>query len=180
MEFILVAHAIIVGLAVAEILRSSADLIRAKNVRVCYRLLLIAAWALLLLLQLWWAIWKVGAREVWTFPEFMVFLLPAGLLYMIARFCFPMVLTGTNLVEYYLGVSRAIWILVAATYASFAFLMQPFIFERIVPVIFGSQVIIMVLALAAVWIRSPGYQVFVTLVMLAQVIWRGLSDVIGQ
>ena len=56
MEFILVAHAIIVGLAVAEILRGFADMVRAEMVHVSYRLLLIAGWTLLLLLQVWWAI----------------------------------------------------------------------------------------------------------------------------
>lgn len=74
MEFVLVAHAIIVGLAVAEILRGIADLVRAERTQVSYRMLLIAAWALLLLLQVWWAIWRVGDREAWTFPEFLIFL----------------------------------------------------------------------------------------------------------
>ena len=76
MEFILVAHAIIVGLAVAEILRGLADLLRGEGTRISYRLLLIAGWALLLLLQIWWAIWRVGDRAEWTFPEFLIFLLP--------------------------------------------------------------------------------------------------------
>ncbi|HSM68780.1 MAG TPA: hypothetical protein VK830_03625 [Xanthomonadales bacterium] len=42
MEFVLVAHAIIVGLAVAEILRGFSELIRSDGVRVNGRLLLIA------------------------------------------------------------------------------------------------------------------------------------------
>ena len=72
MEFILVAHAIIVGLAVAEILRGLADMVRAEDVRISYRLLLIAGWTLLLLWQVWWAIWQVGDRTEWTFPEFLI------------------------------------------------------------------------------------------------------------
>jgi hypothetical protein len=42
MEFVLVAHAIIVGLAVAEILRGLADMLRADETRVSYRLRLFA------------------------------------------------------------------------------------------------------------------------------------------
>jgi len=40
MEFVLVAHAIIVGLAVAEILRGLADMLRAEGTLISYRLLL--------------------------------------------------------------------------------------------------------------------------------------------
>ena len=101
MEFILVAHAIIVGLAVAEILRGLADTLRAEDVRVSYRLLLIAGWALLLLWQLWWAIWQVGDRSEWTFPEFLIFLLPVAILYVIARLCFPEKVSGSDLQTYY-------------------------------------------------------------------------------
>lgn len=42
MGFVLVAHAIFVGLAVAEILRGFSELIRSDRVRVNYRLLIIA------------------------------------------------------------------------------------------------------------------------------------------
>ena len=80
MEFILVAHAIVVGLAVAEIRRGLADLVRAEATLISYRVLLIAGWALLLLWQVWWAIWRVGNRAEWTFPEFLILLLPVAIL----------------------------------------------------------------------------------------------------
>jgi hypothetical protein len=105
MEFVLVAHAIIVGLAVAEILRGLADTLRAETVRLSYRLLLIAGWALLLLWQLWWAIWRVGDRPEWTFPEYLIFLFPVAILYMIARLCFPEKVSGSDLQAYYLRVA---------------------------------------------------------------------------
>lgn len=179
MEFILVAHAIIVGLAVAEILRGFADLVRAESVQLSYRLLLIASWTLLLLLQVWWAIWRVGDRAVWTFPEFFAFLLPAGTLYVIARLCFPVTLSGADLRDYYERVARVIWWLVAATYLCFALLMAPFIFGRVVPSIFASQVAIAVLALVASGVKNARFQLAVIVAMIAQVLWRGLSDVIG-
>jgi len=180
MEFVLVAHAIIVGLAVAEILRGFSDLVRSGEVQVNYRLLLIAAWTLLLLLQVWWAIWRVGDREVWTFPEFIIFLLPVGILYVIARLCFPVVLTGADLTGYYLRVAPVIWWMVAAVYGSFALLLQPFIFGGIIPSVFASQIAIAVLALVASRVRSPAFQTLVIGAMLAQVLWRGLSNVIGS
>lgn len=67
MEFVLVAHAIFVGLAVAEILRGFADLARAERTKISHRVLLLAAWVLLVLLQFWWSIWRVGDRAEWTF-----------------------------------------------------------------------------------------------------------------
>src|SRR5210317_1640064 len=137
MEFILVAHAIIVGLAVAEILRGLADLLRGEGTRISYRLLLIAGWALLLLWQLWWAIWRVGDRPEWTFPEYLIFLFPVAILYMIARLCFPEKVSGSDLQAYYLRVAPTIFVLVAVTYASFALLMQPFIFGQIWPLVFA-------------------------------------------
>ena len=179
MEFVLVAHAIIVGLAVAEILRGFADLFRGDGAQVNYRLLLIATWTLLLLLQFWWSVWRIGDRESWTFAEFMALLLPVGILYLIARLCFPLVITGADLNAYYRGVARVIWCLVAATYASFALLLQPFVFGGIIPSVLASQVAIAVLALIASQVTSPPFQVFVICLMLAQVLWRGLANIIG-
>lgn len=180
LEFILVAHAIIVGLAVAEILRGFSELIRSEEVQISYRLLLIATWTLVLLLQIWWAIWGVGDHEVWTFLEFLLFLLPVGILYVIARLCFPLVLTGADLNVYYLRVGKVIWWLVAATYASLALFLSPFVFGGIIPLVFASQIAIAILAVVAGHVKSPPFQVFVIGAMLAQVLWRGLSQVVGN
>lgn len=180
MEFVLVAHAIIVGLAVAEILRGFADTLRAEDARISYRLLLIAGWALLLLWQLWWAVWRVGDRPEWTFPEYLILLFPVAILYMIARLCFPEKVSGSDLQAYFLRVAPTIFVLVAITYASFAFLMQPFIFGAIWPWVFASQVSMAVLAILASRFHAPAFQLFVIIAMVAQVIWRGLSSVIGS
>jgi len=180
MEFVLVAHAIIVGLAVAEILRGLADTLRAEETRLSYRLLLIAGWALLLLWQLWWAVWRVGDRPEWTFPEFLILLFPVAILYIIARLCFPERLSGSDLQAYYLRVAPKIFVLVAVTYASFAFLMQPFIFDTFWPLAAASQVSLAILALVASRLQAPAFQLFVIVAMVAQVIWRGLSSVIGS
>jgi len=180
MEFILVAHSIIVGLAIAEILRGLADLVRAKRVRVSYRLLLMASWALLLLLQIWWAIWQVGDRAGWTFPEFLILLLPAGILYIYARLCFPERVADSDLQVYYLQVAPALFLLVAATYATFAFLLSPFVFRTFVPWLFASQLLLVVLAIVASRYRARAFHVFVLAAMIVQVGWRGLATVVGS
>jgi hypothetical protein len=180
MEFVLVAHAIIVGLAVAEILRGLADTLRAVEVRISYRLMLIAGWALLLLWQLWWAVWRVGDRPEWTFPEYLIFLFPVAILYMIARLCFPEKVSESDLQAYYSRVAPKIFVLVAVTYASFALLMQPFIFGVIWPWVFASQILMALLAILASRFHAPAFQLFVIVAMVAQVIWRGLSSVIGS
>lgn len=98
LEFVLVAHAIIVGLAVAQILRGLAELIRADGVKVSYRLLFLS----------------------------------------------------------------------------------PFVFDAIIPVVFASQIGIAVLAIIAVYVKSPYFHIFVIAAMLAQVFWRGMSQVVGN
>lgn len=180
MEFVLVAHAIIVGLAVAEVLRGFAELFRSEGAKISLRLLLIAAWTLLLLLQVWWSVWRVGNHAVWTFPEFILFLLPIGLLYLVARLCFPAVLTGADLNAYYARVSRVIWWLIAAVYGNFALLLTPFVYGGMMPIVFASQAGIAVLAIVASFVRSRSYQTIVIIAMLAQVLWRGLSYSVGD
>lgn len=180
MEFILVAHAIVVGLAVAEILQGFSELFRSNTINFSYRLVLIAVWTLLLLLQVWWSIWHVSDHTVWTFAEFLLFLLPVGILYMIARLCFPLDLADVDLDAYYARVGGVIWWLVAATYASFAFLLTPFVYGSIMPAAFASQIGIVALALIASRVQSPPFQVAVIIVMTAQVLWRGFSYAIGS
>jgi hypothetical protein len=180
MEFVLVAHAIIVGLAVAEILRGLADTLRAEEARISYRLILISGWALLLLWQLWWAVWRVVDRPEWTFPEYLIFLFPVAILYMIARLCFPQKISRSDLQAYYVRVAPKIFVLVAVTYASFAFLMQPFIFGTFLPVVIASQVSMALLALVASRFHNATFQLLVIIAMVAQVIWRGLSTVVGN
>ncbi len=180
MEFVLVAHSIIVGLAVAEILRGVADIFRTERIEINYRLLFIAGWTLLLLLQVWWSIWRVGVRTTWTFPEFLMFLLPVAILSIIARLCFPKEASEKDLHAYFGRVGKVIFLMVAATYASFAFLLQPFVFGGILPVVFASQLALVALATIAAFLRTPWFQVMVIAAMFAQVLWRGLSSVIGN
>ena len=180
MEFILVAQAIILGLAVAEILRGFAELLRSSYINVSYRLMGISTWTLLLLLQVWWSIWRVGNRTVWTFAEFLLSLISIGILYMVARLCFPGGQDETDLGAYYSRVTRVIWYLVAATYASFALLLSPFVYGGITPVVFASQAGIAVLALVASRVNTPSFQAGVIIIMLAQVMWRGFSYSVGN
>lgn len=179
MEFILVAHSIIVGLAVAEVLRGFADLVRAEQTRISYRLLLVAAWTLLLLLQVCWAIWQVSKRAEWTFLEFLIFLLPVGILYVIARLCFPEKVAESDLQAYYSRIAPALFLLVAATYATFAFLLSPFVFRAFVPWMFASQIVLIVLAIVASRYQARAFHLLVLAAMIAQVGWRGLSTVVA-
>ncbi|MGI9327149.1 MAG: hypothetical protein ACR2PZ_18170 [Pseudomonadales bacterium] len=179
MEFILVAHAIIVGLAVAEILRGLAEMVRAENSIISSRLLLIAGWTLLLLWQVWWAIWQVGDRAEWTFPEFLMSLIPVALLYVTARLCFPEKISGSDHQAYYSRISPQLFLLVGTTYLAFAFFWQPFVFGEIVPWVFASQVAVATLAIIASRYHAPAFQLLVIVAMVVQVIWRGLSSVVG-
>ena len=114
-EFVLIAYAILIGMGVAEILRGFADLIRAESVRLDRRLLLFASWVLFIILELFWAMWRVQRQTAWTFAEFLVFLLPAALLYVIARISFPIAMDGADLGAYYERTTPGLWGLTAAS-----------------------------------------------------------------
>ena len=99
---------------------------------------------------------------------------------MIARLCFPVKVAESDLQAYYRRVAPAIFLLVAATYASFAFLLQPFIFGGFVPWLFASQFALVVLPVVASRYRAPAFHILVLTAMIAQVVWRGLSTVVGS
>ncbi len=132
MEFVLVAHAIIVGLAVAEILRGLADIVRAERTNIS------------------------------------------------ARLCFPEKVAESDLEAYYARVAPTLYLLVAATYAAFAFLLQPLVFDRIAPSVFVSQIMLVILAVIASQYEKRAFHYGVLAAMISQVAWRGLSTVIGS
>jgi len=178
MEFLLVAHSILTGLGVAEVLRGFGDVIQAESVRVSRRLLGIAAWALLLYFEIWWAIWNIGHRDAWSFPDFLLMLLPVVILYLVARLSFPRTVEGADLDRYYERVSPVLWLLVAGVYLSFA-VFQPVLYGSFVPILLTSQVIIMLMALIATKVRAVAYHYVLLILMLVQVSWRGIVLTIG-
>ncbi len=178
MEFLLVAHSILTGLGIAEILRGFADLLRGTPTSISRRMIGVASWALILYFQIWWALWRVGHRDSWSFTDFLLLLLPVVIMYLIARLSFPKEIDNADLAAYYQHVSPALWLLVAAAYFSFAIL-QPVLHGAIIVDLLISQLGIAVAALLAVKIAQPWFQLALIAVMLAQVIWRGLVLTIG-
>jgi hypothetical protein len=179
LEFLLVAHSILTGLGIAEILRGFADLIRGAPQNISRRMLGIASWALILYFQIWWATWRLGHRDSFSFFDFLLILLPVLILYLLARLSFPKKIDGTDLRAYYQQVSPALWIFVAAIYLTFAFY-SPFLHGEIIPVLLASQLGIAGAALVAIKVRQFWYQSSLIVVMLAQVFWRGFVITIGS
>jgi hypothetical protein len=173
MEFILVAHAILIGLGIAEVLRGFADLIRSVPVTISRRLIGIATWTLLLFFEIWWAHWRLGERDTWSFPDFLLMLLPVVILYIAARISFPKEIDGADLKQYYKRVAPALWFLVASVYISFA-VFQPILYGSFQPVLLASQVLIAIAALVATKIEAEMFQYPLLAIMIAQVVWRGL------
>jgi hypothetical protein len=179
MEFILVAHSILTGLGIAEVLRGLADLIRSVPATISRRLIGIAAWTLFLFFQLWWAVWRVGERDTWTFSDFLVMLLPVVILYLLARISFPRKIDGADLKQYYEQTAPALWILVACVYISFA-VFQPILYGSFQPVLLTSQVAIAVAALVAARVDAKAFHFTLLAVMIVQVAWRGLVLTVGR
>lgn len=170
MEFIPVAHAVIVGMAVAEILRGIADIVCSWSQAGCCSCTcrsggpsggsVPAANGPFL------NSWSSCCRS--QFPN------------VIARLCFPEELAESGLEAYYPRVAPVIFLLVAATYASFALLLQPFIVGGIDPPVFVSQPVLVVLAVVAGGCESPASRFVVLAAMISQAAWRGLSGAIGN
>ena len=179
MEFILVAHAILVGLGVAEVLRGLGDLIRSKPINVSWRLLGIATWVLLLLFELWWVMWNIRDREEWLFLEFLLLLLPVVILYLVARISFPSKTEGADLKHYYGQICGAMWLLVACVYISFI-LLQPVLYGAFNPPLIASQLAIVVPAIAVTKVRVRWLDQIIIIAMLAQVSWRGILLTVGS
>ena len=93
--------------------------------------------------------------------------LPVALLYVIARLCFPENVSESNLHAYYLRVARTLFLLVATTYATFALLLQPFIFGGFVPWVFASQLVLVVLAIVASRYEARAFHFAVLAAMIA-------------
>ncbi len=178
LEFLLIAHSILLGLGIAEILRGFAELIRSAPLNISRRALGIASWALLLYFQVWWVSWQLGHRDSWSFPDFLLILLPVLILYVLARLSFPKKIDGADLSAYYQKVAPALWIAVAAIYLTFAFY-SPFLHGELIPLLFASQVIIATAALVAIKVRHFWYQAGLIALMWAQVFWRGYVITIG-
>lgn len=178
-EFVLIAYAIVIGMALAEILRGFADLIRAESLKLDARLLCFASWVLFIVLQVFWAMWRVEQRESWTFPQFLLFLLPAVLLYVIARISFPLEMKDSHLGEYYDRVSPTLWALTAATYLSFAALSSSLLYDSVQVPLLASQLGLAALALAATWLRANAFHFAILAAMLAQLVWRGFLVVVA-
>ena len=135
--------------------------------------------SLFLLFQLWWAVWRVGARDTWSFAEFLVMLLPVVILYLLARISFPKEIDGADLKQYYERTSPALWFLVAGVYISFA-VFQPILYGSLQPVLLTSQVVIAVAALVATKVSSKKFQFALLAFMIVQVAWRGIVLTIGS
>ena len=178
MEFVLIAYAILIGMGVAEILRGFADLIRARSVKLHPLLLVFGSWVLLILIELFWAMWRIEERASWTFTEFLVWLLPAALLYVIARVSFPQNMDGADLSEYYSRISPALWLLTACLYVSFT-LLPPILYGAVVPLLLSSQLASAILAVMAVKFRNPSFHYVLLASMMAQLLWRGFVVVVS-
>lgn len=108
-DYLCVPLSIIVGLAMAQILKGFRGILLSRaRIKLYWPSLL---WALLLLAvcgQSWWAQYEMRKLPTWTFPGFSIVELQTIILYMLAAVVFPDFFDarGTNLREHYFEHSR--------------------------------------------------------------------------
>ncbi len=113
-EYIAILVSIMVGLAMAEILRGVADSLRHRSTVTVYWPLLVVA-SLILAMAIWtvrW-LWLAEDQDSWTWGELMLSLAPGFLIFVMARLTFPQELANSDLRAYYFEQSRVIWGLAA-------------------------------------------------------------------
>jgi hypothetical protein len=96
-EYISIAIAIILGLAITRLLHTAALLIRAQE-RVVFHWAS-AVWAvsvMIYILQFWWVGWNLRTVEEWTFPDFVVLVSGCTFLYFAAEMALTEPATGTT------------------------------------------------------------------------------------
>ncbi len=105
-EYVVVLTSLILGLGIAQILTSLADILsHMKNVKLSTPHMILTITVFLLHIQEWWINYEYGQIvKVWTLPIVLSVLIYPILLFTLARMLFPTGIRGheTNLEDYYL------------------------------------------------------------------------------
>src|SRR5579862_1730491 len=117
-SYLVVLVSVVVGLALAHLLAGVAAMVRARR-RIAVYWPLAAQMALLFLLQvqMWWAFFGLHEVRVWSFPEFLVVLMQAVLVYLATAILVPEIRDGgrVDLKECYYREAR--WYFAALLFA---------------------------------------------------------------
>lgn len=97
-SYLSVLISIVVGLALAHLLAGFAAMVRARaSVRAYWPLAAQMALMFLIQVQLWWALFSLREVRYWSFPEFLVVLMQAVLVYLATAFLVPKVRAGEHI-----------------------------------------------------------------------------------
>lgn len=89
-SYLSVLISLVLGLALASLLTGFAAMVRARaRIRVYWPLAAQMALLFLVQVQLWWALFSLRSVAHWSFPEFLVVLLEAVLVYLATAFLVP-------------------------------------------------------------------------------------------
>ena len=94
-EFLAVIISIVIAFGISDILSSWGEQIRLRSSIRPYRLHL--AWTVLLLLAMilaWWSLWVLRSRPEWTFPGYLMLIIPYLTLALIAYVLTPELAEG--------------------------------------------------------------------------------------
>lgn len=180
LEFIQVLVAIILGLGMAELLRGYADFLRPGTRQFSGLLFGFSLWLFLALIQFWWFGWRFSEVTTWQFYELLFYLLGPTLLFVLTRLAFPNPTESQDLVEYYSEVASRLWILVAAFYlyaiGSNVLLLDVSIWS-VGP---ASQAFLAVYATVCSKIENRYLHATGIVLLVMQLLWRGLGNVIAS
>jgi hypothetical protein len=97
-SYLSVLISIVVGLALAHLLAGFAAMARARTrIKLYWPLAAQMALMFLIQVQLWWALFSLREVRYWSFPEFLVVLLQAVLVYLATAFLVPEIRGSENI-----------------------------------------------------------------------------------
>lgn len=153
-EFLAVIISIVLAFGISDILSSWGEQIRLRREIRAYHLHF--AWSVLLLLAMiaaWWGLWVLRSRPEWTFPAYVMLVVPYLTLALIAYVLTPALTEGErDIKRYYYDTSRWLFSLAAvylATWSIFSLAVLGSPFNNTADVIRHAALILMVSL--AVW-----------------------------
>ena len=175
LEFIQVLVAIILGLAMAEILKGVADLLRPGRRAISPLHVGFATWLFVQLVHVWWAGWRFATVRDWQFHELLVYLLAVTVLYLAARLVFPEDIGSGDLRTYFDQVCSRLWVLIAAFFGLAAIINiwligTPFVTVGPVSEIFLLVFLLLVARMPRLWLQTMALAL-----VASHLLWRAIS-----
>jgi hypothetical protein len=179
-SYLVVLVSLVLALGLTRVLRGVGQIIQYRDRIDTYWLHL--AWVAILFVfhvQFWWSLYGVRTVERWSFPAFLLSLVPPAVLYLMAVVHFPEGMDeGVDLEAYFFEHHRSFFVLFAVAVASsvvVSLAIAPGQVERSALRVAANQGLVVLLSLVAAWTRNEIYHGVFALLAGAGAVATGIA-----